>query len=155
MEMQPIERGQLWVMRIHVAIFAAVVLIAAGVGDSMLASEADWPRGVVIAPIALLLIWPVFFAPARAWRACGYRVDARELTLRRGVWTEVTTTVPFGRVQHLDVAQGPIERAFGVCRLALHTAGTANSLVTLPGLTRATAEALRDEIRAHIRAHSA
>jgi membrane protein YdbS with pleckstrin-like domain len=59
--------------------------------------------------------------------------------------------VPLRRVQHLDVAQGPLERAFGVTRLVLHTAGTMNSQIVLPGLTRATAEGIRDEIRAHIR----
>jgi membrane protein YdbS with pleckstrin-like domain len=67
------------------------------------------------------------------------------------VWTQIDTTVPLRRVQHLDVAQGPLERLFGVTRLVLHTAGTANSEVVLPGLTRATAEAYRDDIRAHIR----
>ena len=153
--MTPIERGQLWVMRVNAAIMALVMLIAAVVGGGILARETGFPHVAIVAPVALLLIYPVLIAPRRAWRAWGYRVGERELALKRGVWTEVATTVPFGRVQHLDVAQGPVERAFGVCRLLLHTAGTAHSLVELPGLTRATAEALRDDIRAHIREHSA
>jgi hypothetical protein len=56
------------------------------------------------------------------------------------------------RVQHLDVAQGPLERTFGVARLILHTAGTSHAIVVLPGISRPTAEELRDTIRAHIRA---
>jgi membrane protein YdbS with pleckstrin-like domain len=38
-----------------------------------------------------------------------------------------------------------------VSRLIVHTAGTLHSQVTLPGLTRPVAEAMRDEIRARIR----
>jgi uncharacterized protein len=33
----------------------------------------------------------------------------------------------------------------------VHTAGTSHATVTLPGITRDTAEALRDRIREHIR----
>jgi membrane protein YdbS with pleckstrin-like domain len=55
-------------------------------------------------------------------------------------------------VQHIDIAQGPIERMCEVWQLVLNTAGTLNSQVRLPGLSRATAEALRDEIRLHVRA---
>jgi uncharacterized protein len=78
-------------------------------------------------------------------------MEAEELHIAQGVWTRIETVVPLARVQHIDVSQGPIERGFGVCRLVLHTAGTMNSRVVLPGLARATAERMRDEIRARIR----
>lgn len=155
MQMHSIERGQLGVMRAHAAIFAVVALIAASIAGVALATATPLPGWLPPLGVALLLVWPVLIAPGRNWRAWGWHADARELTVKRGVWTEVVTHVPFERVQHLDVAQGPIERAFGVTRLQLHTAGTAHSLVTLPGLDRATAEQLRDEIREHIRAGSA
>ncbi|HEX8256822.1 MAG TPA: PH domain-containing protein, partial [Allosphingosinicella sp.] len=73
------------------------------------------------------------------------------LHIGRGVWTKTETIVPLARVQHIDVSQGPLERAFGISRLILHTAGTMHSLVVLPGLARGTAEAMRDDIRARIR----
>ena len=69
-----------------------------------------------------------------------------------GVLVHTETSVAFHRVQHIDVAQGPIERLCGVWELVLNTSGTLNSQIKLPGLSRATAEALRDEIRQHIRA---
>ncbi|GAA3718661.1 hypothetical protein GCM10022268_28690 [Sphingomonas cynarae] len=59
--------------------------------------------------------------------------------------------VPLSRVQHIDVSQGPVERAFGVARLILHTAGTSHAVVVLPGLSRVKAEELRDSIRVRIR----
>ena len=53
-------------------------------------------------------------------------------------------------MQHIDVRQTALERAFGVTALVLHTAGTAHSRVVLPGLARETAEAIRDEARSVI-----
>lgn len=150
--MQPVERGQLWVMWIH-ALWMALVLIAGAITvESAIAKQGGaLPTGSILLPLILLLAYPVLFAPRRRYQALGYAVDAEELRIGRGVWTRTETIVPLGRVQHIDLSQGPIERACGVCRLVLHTAGTMNSLVVLPGLSRSTAEAIRDEIRTRIR----
>jgi membrane protein YdbS with pleckstrin-like domain len=43
---------------------------------------------------------------------------------------------------------------FGTAGLVVHTAGTHNSVVTLPGLAPERAIAIRDAIRAEIRADS-
>ena len=138
-------------MRVHAAMFGLALLLAASVGDYVLRTELGLPAGILLAPVALLAVWIVFGAPGRQWRAWGYAVQPEELRLHYGVLTQVQTLVPFERVQHIDVSQGPLERSFGVARLILHTAGTANSVVVLPGLAHAAAEALRDRIRAHIR----
>jgi hypothetical protein len=150
-----IEQGQLWVMRIHAAVAAMVILLAAAVLDAVLREKAGLPPGAVALPLLVPLVWMVFFAPGRRWRAWGYAMDAEELQVSRGVWTQVHTVVPLDRVQHIDVSQGPIERGCGVCRLIVHTAGTLHSQVVLPGLARPTAERMRDEIRARIRQEEA
>jgi membrane protein YdbS with pleckstrin-like domain len=59
--------------------------------------------------------------------------------------------VPFGLVQHIDVHQGPLERVYGLATLVLHTAGTHNASVSLPGLGHGDAMAMREEIRAHVK----
>ena len=75
-------------------------------------------------------------SPPRRYRAWGYDEGEDELAIRRGLLVRVRTIVPFGRVQHIDVAQGPIERRFGLATLILHTAGTRGAAVPLPGLLR-------------------
>ena len=64
------------------------------------------------------------------------------------------TVVPFSRVQHIDVGQGPLERTFGIATLTLHTAGNHNASVALPGLGEPLAREMREAIRAHIRRDS-
>ena len=114
--------------------------------------EAKTPLGLVTVPVALLLLYYAFVSPGRRFRRWGYAKTEDELHVAHGVLVHTETSVAFHRVQHIDVAQGPIERLCGVWELVLNTSGTHNSQIRLPGLSRATAEALRDEIRQHIRA---
>jgi membrane protein YdbS with pleckstrin-like domain len=148
--LEPLERGQLQVMRVHDALGWALVAVAATGGNIALHVTRDWPLGVLTAPAVLLGIVALVWATPRRWRHWGYAFTGRELHVAHGWWTRSHTVVPVSRVQHIDVTQGPIQRAFGVATLVLHTAGTANSLVSLPGIARATAEGIRDAIRAQL-----
>jgi membrane protein YdbS with pleckstrin-like domain len=151
--MTPLDKGQLWVMRIHAAVFALLLLLIGAGAEFLLRDPLGLPRGTILLPVLILSIWIVFFGPARRFRRWGYLMDGEELQVRRGLMTQVHTVVPLDRVQHIDIAQGPLERSFGVSRLIVHTAGTLHSQVLLPGLPRETAEKMRDEIRERIRGH--
>ena len=148
--MNPLEPGQLWVFRIHAWIGAAIVLAVASAAEIVNAFIDLIPSGLVLPAVLILLIYPALIAPGRLYRSWGWKIDAEELHLQRGIWTKVETIVPFRRVQHIDVSQPALDRAFGVCRLVLHTAGTQDFRVTLPGLSRETAEEIRDAVRAVI-----
>ncbi|HYW17625.1 MAG TPA: PH domain-containing protein [Allosphingosinicella sp.] len=147
----PLDRGLLRLMHLRGAIAGCLLLAAAAVGEVFVDRLAPVPTGLLIGTALLILLYLAVLAPPRRYRAWGYGMDGDELQVRRGVWTQVHTMVPLDHVQHIDVSQGPLERAFGICSLVLHTAGTLHSQIVLPGLTRATAERIRDEIRARIR----
>jgi membrane protein YdbS with pleckstrin-like domain len=149
--MMSLDKGQLWVMRIHAAALALVLLLGGAVAEHLLREPAGLPRGTIVLPLLIACLWIVFIAPGRQFRRWGYLMDSEELQVARGFLIQVHTVVPLDRVQHIDLAQGPVERSFGVSRLIVHTAGTLHSQVLLPGLPRATAEAMRDEIRERIR----
>ena len=109
------------------------------------------PRGSFLAPVLLAVLYLIIRVPLRRYQARGYQFGADRLRVVRGLLFRSDTVVPFGRVQHIDVNQGPIERGYGLATLVLHTAGTHNSSVTLPGLAHADALAMREEIRAHVK----
>ena len=50
------------------------------------------------------------------------------------------------RIQHVDIESGPIDRAFGMVKLTLYTAGTNAAVGTIPGLLPQDAEALRETL---------
>ena len=149
--MTPLHRGQLWVLRIRALIGAGIILIAIIVADLGWLRATGVPAGLTSAGAAVLLFAWAMLMPKRRYRSWGYKLDEEELHIQQGIWTRVRTIVPFGRVQHIDVAQGPLERKFGVGTLILHTAGTRNSAVGLPGLEFGEAGRIRDLIRSKIR----
>ena len=147
----PLDRGLLRLLQVRGAVAGLFVLAAAAVGEVWLYRMADLPRGLLLGAALLILLYLVLWVPSRRYRAWGYGMDGEELQVRRGIWTRVHTVVPLDHVQHIDLSQGPLERALGICSLVLHTAGTLHSQIVVPGLTRDTAERIRDEIRGRIR----
>jgi uncharacterized protein len=147
----PLDRGLLRLMRIRGAVAGAVLIAAAAVAEIALRRELPLPWGVLLAPAVLIFAYLALWSPPRRYRAWGYWMDGEELRVRRGLWTRVHTLVPLDHVQHIDISQGPVERALGICSLVLHTAGTLHSQIVVPGLTRDSAERMRDEIRARLR----
>ena len=109
------------------------------------------PRGVVIVPVLLLLAWLIVRIPLRRYAARGYSTEGDRLRVVRGLLWRKDTVVPFGRVQHIDVARGPLERHYGLATLVVHTAGTHNASVSLPGLGLEDAVRMREAIREKIR----
>ena len=113
--------------------------------------ETMLPFGLVTVVYVALALIALAVLPRRRYRAWGYREEEDELHVRSGLWVQLRTVVPFGRVQHIDVAQGPVERRYGLATLILHTAGTRGASVALPGLLHGQAERMRDRIRGKIR----
>ncbi len=71
--------------------------------------------------------------------------DLDELLITKGKLWHTFTVVPYGRIQFVDVTAGPLERAFGMKQVQLHTA-SASSDSTIQGLPAAEADALRERL---------
>ena len=134
-------------MRLVAAIPAVLLIIGSTVAEVAIPG---W-TGVVWVPALLLAAVLVIYMPMRRFSTRGYSLAEERLRVVRGVFFRADTIVPFGRVQHIDVGQGPLERAFGLATLTVHTAGTHNASVSLPGLRHQDATDIRDDIRAAIR----
>ena len=142
----PLHPDYVKVVRIGWA-FAVLPLL---IGAVVLETAELLPRGTVLVPILLVATYAIIRAPLRRYQARGYRLEADRLRVVRGLLFRHDTVVPFGRVQHIDVEQGPVERFYGLGRLVLHTAGNHNASVSLPGLAHGEAVAMREAIRAHV-----
>ena len=78
-------------------------------------------------------------------RTIGYLQRSDDLLVRRGMLFRRFVAVPYGRMQIVDITQGPIERMFGLKTLKFVTAA-ASSAITIPGMPGSTAEELRDHL---------
>lgn len=144
----PLDPAYRWQIAVHAAIFALLLTVAASIATAILRANAPgWSIALVWVPVIVLLVL-LLSLPQRRYRSWGYALEPLRLRLVRGYFVRIETEVPFGRVQHIDVTRGPIERALGLGTLVLHTAGSHNATVALPGLAAADAERMRDTIRA-------
>jgi hypothetical protein len=148
--LEPVEPGYKSVLRIRLALFWSVLWAIGAVADQLLL-EPTPIAGLPTLAVPMLGLTAVVIAPRRVYRRLRYRLTDRLLQVVRGWLFHVDTVVPLVRVQHLDVTRGPLEKMFGVSTLVVHTAGTHNSIVTLPGLAPERAAQIRDIIREHVR----
>lgn len=150
-DLQPVEPSYRNALRARAAIFWVPIFVAALVLNATVL--ADTPlSGILPAVIGLIGLSGITVAPDRVYRRLGYAIDGRLLRTVRGWLFHTDTVVPFVRVQHIDVTRGPFDKMFGTATLVVHTAGTHNSIVTLPGLSPERAAEIREAIRSEIRA---
>lgn len=148
--LSPVEPGYRHILRIHTLLFWVPLSIAAIVADFLLLSETP-VAGLPSALVPLLGLIAVVLVPHRRYQQLAFALHPTMLRVVRGWLFHADTIVPLVRVQHIDVTRGPLDKAFGTATLVVHTAGTHNSIVALPGLAPEKAAAIRDEIRQHIR----
>ena len=146
-EMTRVHPSYKTVLRIQALLTSIPFLIGASVAEL----NTVLPNGIIAGPVALIALILIIRIPGRRFFARGYSMEADRLRVLRGILFRSDTVVPFGRVQHIDVNQGPLERFFGIATLTVHTAGNHNASVNLPGLGHERATAMREEIRSHIK----
>ena len=83
-------------------------------------------------------------ARSSAW---GYAERDNDLLVRHGLLVRRLSIVPYARMQFVDVTAGPLERAFDLATVQLHTAAAASD-ARVPGLRPAEASRLRDRLTA-------
>lgn len=106
--------------------------------------QLPWWGWLPLAAAGVLIVLGVTIAFLRT-RTIGYLQRQDDLLVRRGMLFRRFVAVPYGRMQVVDITQGPIERMFGLKTLKFVTAA-ATSAISIPGMPGDTAEELRDHL---------
>ena len=119
------------------SVTAAFVLI----GGIVVASLAGSPVvSLLVMTTALALIGLSATMAVLEVGRLGYQLRGHDLSLRSGVIKHSIQSLPFSRVQHVNVARGPIERGLGLATLQVSSAGPD---ITIPGLAEADASRIK------------
>ena len=105
-------------------------------------------RTAILAGVALLL----FLAGSLLlyWRRFSFRVGADEIRIDSGVFHRTNRSIPFDRVQDVDITQGPVARLLGIAKVKFETGGSAAAKGedgVLPAVSLERAQELRDQVR--------
>ncbi|MEX2532752.1 MAG: PH domain-containing protein [Nitriliruptoraceae bacterium] len=104
-----------------------------------------------LAGVLLLISTPALFGilvwwlPKARWRRWRWRLGPEALHLRFGVLIRRSEHVPYFRIQHIELVNGPIERWLGLTTLTVTTASASGAAV-LPGMSQTDAPALREAL---------
>lgn len=142
LQWQPVS-GSLVTTRTIVLLACAVVPLLASVALAVFVT--GWLWGAV-AVVVLVVAW-VAWVIRRQVPAISWAEAPEELVVRKGRLFRSLVSVPYGRLQFVDVQSGPLARRFGMATVELHTASP-ESGGSIPGLPTAQAEALRERLAA-------
>jgi hypothetical protein len=129
--------------RLTMLLVMVPLLLVAGVPLAMSGQAA---LAVLPVVVLLLTVW-MWWLIGRRVRSFGYAERADDLLVTSGIMFRRLVVVPYGRMQLVDITAGPIDRAFGVATVQLHTAA-ATTNATIPGLPPQEASGLRDRLAA-------
>ena len=121
-----------------VAMLFAGALCGALAGTSLLAAAVAGAAALAAGAAAQVFV-------TRRVRAWGYAEREDDLFVRRGVLYARLSVIPYGRMQFIDVTAGPVERAFGLATVRMHTAAAASD-ARIPGLAAEEAARVRDRL---------
>ena len=82
------------------------------------------------------------------WRNYRYRLGEREIVLKHGIISRQERSIPYARIQSVDLSQAPLESMFGVTRVQVQTGAGASqgAELELRAIRNAQADTLRDAI---------
>lgn len=75
-----------------------------------------------------------------------YALRELDITYKSGWFYKTTTTIPFSRIQHLEIEQGPISRYFHLSSLSIFTAGDSSNDLIIKGLKKEESQKLKEFI---------
>jgi uncharacterized protein len=137
--------------RLTTLIFVPIVFVPPAILVWVL-TDLWWVSAIILGVGAAILLLRIALVE-RTWRSWGYVEREDDLYITRGVLFRSLVAVPYGRMQLVEVASGPLERAFGLATVTLKTA-SAETNASIPGLTPDEATRLRDRLTELGEAHA-
>jgi uncharacterized protein len=137
--------------RLTTLIFVPIIFVPPAILVWVL-TDLWWVSAIILGVGAAILLFRLGLIE-RTWRSWGYVEREDDLYITHGVLFRSLVAVPYGRMQLVEVASGPLERAFGLATVTLKTA-SAETNASIPGLAPDEATRLRDRLTELGEAHA-
>jgi membrane protein YdbS with pleckstrin-like domain len=144
-EWQPVSPALARLRQIVLLAVGGVLLIVLVVATVLLSLPWEvWLPVLVVTVSVLAVAWFMVDRNAQSW---GFAEREEDLYVKHGATFRRLVVVPYGRMQYVDIQAGPLEQAFKVASVHLHTASPGTS-ARIPGLPASEAARLRDRLTA-------
>lgn len=148
-----LDKNYLKILIVRVVIFA--LLLIGGLVTFLLLSEENLPNYVlilIISAITFLILYSTVIT-VLGFPCKGYLVREKDVSFKKGLISYKQTSVPFNRIQHVEVNQGIIAKLLKLSSVKIYTAGGTASDLSIPGLPVGTAHNLKAFLSEKISEH--
>lgn len=141
-DFQPLNKSYLKVEVIGITIIW--LIIAGGVNTGFFFSDVkpSWIPYLMLGIFAILITFS-FVVTIKGFYRKGYALRQLDIIYKEGLVWKKQSLVPFNRIQHAEVNQGPIERMFDLGELNIYTAGGSSSDLSIKGISKEEAMSIK------------
>ena len=107
-------------------------------------SDVGWTAVLAFAAFAAAI---AFLFHWIRWRRFRYGLGESEIVIESGLFQRTRRSIPFARVQDVDIERGPLQRLFGLAKLRIETGGSGKDEGLLDSVTMAEADRVRAIVR--------
>ncbi|MEM9303061.1 MAG: PH domain-containing protein [Pseudomonadota bacterium] len=147
LELQPMAPAYQKEVRTQQFLTWVPIVLLGFIPSVLVASPSTVKFGLLAIPAFSLLLAaglvPLILAQARVK---AFAVREHDVALRSGLYFRKTVILPYNRIQHAEVSQGPLQRRFGLASLKIFTAGGTSVDLRIDGLEAQRAEDLREYV---------
>lgn len=143
-DLQPIQRRYkklIWLNELSVF----VVLFALPISGFFFDKIPTWISIVVLSVVSVIFILRAIEIE-KGFPLKKFGIRQYDMIYQSGYFYFAETVVPYNRIQHVEIKQGPLSRLFSLYSLRLYTAGASSGDLVIDGLDKKTAEKLKAKV---------
>lgn len=142
-QFNPIDPSYLKLIYIRLVIIT-VVFALAGFGFFEISKD-EFPMFSywIMGGLFLLIIIYSFFITRLSFKFRGYLIREKDIAYQRGLIQYKLTSIPFIRMQHVELSQGLLEKKMNLASIQVYTAGGSGEDLKIRGLTLEVAKHIR------------
>lgn len=151
-DFKPLHAKYFTLMLVRRIIFSMVLTTAALV-FYFANKEKEIPSYVFVSGALILFVFLISYLSLTKtfFRRKQFLIYDTYLSYKKGLLFRQLTTVPFSRIQHLEIDEGPFERFFKLSTLSIYTAGDSGKDLKISGLKKEQAQEIKELITAYIK----
>ena len=140
-QLTPLHPSYLKVIWFNIALVFGIMAIAAGAGFYFI-SELQ-PYRLVISGAYIFVVILTIVINVINFKTRGFAFREHDVIYRSGAISVSTTIIPYNRVQHVAIHEGPVARWLGLATIEVFTAGGVGGDIKIPGLEKIHAAAIK------------
>jgi len=152
-QLTPLHPSYLKVIWFNIALVFSITAIAAGVGFYFI-NELQ-PYRLAISGAYIFVVILTIIINVINFKTRGFAFREHDVIYRSGAISVSTTIIPYNRVQHVAIHEGPVARWLGLATIEVFTAGGVGGDIKIPGLEKIHAAAIKQLVTGKIDSNQA